>query len=281
MTLPERETFLDWAGLVATGKVQSYNGAVCLLVGPPGSGKGGILKLLKHALGRLYFTGKAELFGGNRPSGHDNDLAVLLLQRPLIVGLDERGAGNSKVSIDKFNSWTGDTEQGPVTRKGDPTPITGTPRFAIIHAAVNAPDLPRGTGIERRLCAIATHKAIDEANRNAEELPDYLADALVTLMCLRAWKWNSDEPAGVKGTEAAQAQVFEAMDPLTAEVKHILNEEPDYWNDRLLKDLLQVLKADWPKLSARYLQTKVVAAGWKVGPQRGKGELRGRPLIAP
>ena len=277
----ERDTFFSWCGLVATGKVQSYNGAICMLVGPPGSGKGGILKLLRHGLGKLYFTGKSDMFSSNRPAGHHNDLAILLLAQPMIVGLDERGTGSTRLQIDILNSFTGDTEQGPFTRKGDPTPISGTPRFAVIHAAVQAPKLPTDTGLERRICAIATHKELEEQDREPE-LPEYLADALVTMMCIRARRWNEAPPQGVKGTKEAQAQVYADMEPEMIALKERLEEEPDYWNGQNLSALLADLKVEFPKMTSQWLRGKVTKKlGWRIGPNQGKGDMRGSPLIAP
>ena len=283
----ERQAFCEWCGLVATGKVQHYAGSIGILAGPPGSGKGGLLQLIGHALGRLYYNGKSDLFSANRPAGHDNDLASLLMANPLIVGLDERGKGNVAMIVDQVNTWTGNNLKGPYTRKGDNTPISGIPHFAILHASTEAPRLQRGTGLERRLFCLTTQHTLSDAQKVDGPLSQELADAFVTMMCYFAQQALAQGLKGVNGTVKSQTGILADLDELAATIDFLFQDFPERWDGQPLKDLLDELKNpdnyrdQFKRIQPKALATAVKAVGWRVSKQEWRNGIRGTYMDKP
>ena len=268
--------FLKWLGLVATRRVQHYPGSVTLLIGDPGSGKGGIQQLLRHALGKLYYTGKSDLFRADRPSGHDQDRADLVLRDPLIVGLDEKATGNVRMVVENINHFTGNNEVGPFTRKGDRTPIVGNPTFAILYTAVDAPTLGRGTGLDRRLAILSTREAIPDEVKQTGDLPQELADALVTAMCREAAVVETAGWHPTTGTATNWHEIAPDIDPILTQLEELLHEPG--WDGNNLSNLTESLADKLPygvhPPNGKTISHKIKVLGWQVSSrERRNGKL--------
>ena len=283
----ERDSFFDWCGLVATGRVQNYPGSIAFIIGPARSGKGGILKLLAHGFGGLYFASKPDLFSNNRPTGHDNDLAALLLADPLLVGIDELGGNRVKVSIDRLNNATGNNELGPYTLKGQRgMGIKGTPSFAVVTTGVDAPKFTLDTGLRERLFCLSTHAYLPVEERDSNPLPPYLADALITMCCIRAARMLQAGPlTGFAGTDAAKERIIPEMDPLAAAVRDLLR-RPEDWHGAALSDLTSRIQAAFPNAKSNGIggivrETKIDGEPWQVTKRKCRNGRQERWLIAP
>ena len=273
----EREVFFQWLGMVFTGQIQSYNGSFTVLTGKSGSGKGGVQKALHHALGDLYYTGSTKLFADERPSGHDTDRATLVQADPYIVGVDERGTGSVRMQADQVNLLTGDNRAGPYTKKGDNHQVVGYLHFAVLNTAISSPTIERGSGIERRLCAIQTSGQLGEGNKAAGGLSQELADALVSAGCSTAHWYLENGLQDVKGTPKARASALADMDEFTEHVGNLLNDRArwDGASREEMRDSFQDkdLYPDrrWGKKSTRQITTAILAWKWEIHKTRKNG----------
>ena len=205
------QEFIKLVGLALSGKAQSHRSLVAVL-GPSGSGKGGLLNLLGEGLGDLESPVSRSWL--NRREGELDSVGARLAERAVLcVTYNELGAG--KVDLDKLLNITGD---GSGLVRAPHRPLLETHfRFQLWFTAVSAPRLPTDSGLRRRIGILRTLGAMQEADRVADwQREPGLADALITLGAAEAALVYRPGYVASLGDQAERAQVLQEMDPLAA-----------------------------------------------------------------
>ena len=206
------ETLLDYLRLIAlalTGRAQSYR-AVVMVVGKPGSGKGDCTNVLLNALGKRGVGVSAEWLGQQSRNDIDATGADILEYQPAVIKVDEIG-GDTKIGISKFMSMTGNAPRHARRPHG---PLhQGVIRSQFWTTAASAPQMPRGSGIERRLAVLPTLRKLDDWEIDEEgATAQPLLDAVITRAVQEAAAFYRNGYVAPEGDREVKAKLLREMD---------------------------------------------------------------------
>ena len=175
------DAFIELCGLALTRQVQTWRGLLWVW-GTPGSGKGGVSRLVEVAFGPAAKRVPLKFFEGTA-SDIDDALADAIEKQPLFLLLDELGP-QSRIDEAKLLSRTGDTSQ--TSRRPHGATISGPVNALVIVTTVDPPSMSSKTGLDRRTAVLKTLLEELPASRKEAGIADDLCDALVTWACLSA-----------------------------------------------------------------------------------------------
>ena len=223
--------FIDYLGLLASGKAQSYR-ALWAFFGGPGCGKGGGAGLLVAAFGD-----RATVLSNDYLSRISSDIDAttynLITRQPLLIVFDEL-AGGEKVNMAKLLSLTGNNNLPSSRMPHQTVSVQGTIPSVAILTCVEPPSLRRGTGLERRLATFPFPFHVDDGDKDTEDFKQELLDAVVTVAISGA------KPVFAKGytpptpDTTAQANFLKGADDLV----EWINSLPDTWHNQPTADAL-------------------------------------------
>ena len=255
-----QDIWLDMVALAMTGDAQMYR-SILYIFGESalssGSGKSGLNNLVSEALGTYGHTVSVGFFGHHTSGEIDATRAEVLASQARWLSCDELGAAGLRVNAEKILSLTGDSTDAARGPYGGN--IQGGYYFMLGVATIGAPEMPRDSGIARRLAAVP---ALDgEVPEEERERPnqDHL-DAVVTVCGLRAarrYQTGYRAPTGDAGTKD---KVLREMDPVGSWLADYRQEiDPD---GILVSELLKLAQADLdPRLTAVGLGKIAVRTG--------------------
>ena len=251
-------------GLAMTGLAQSHR-AIVMVVGPPGSGKGGAVNTVVRSLGGRAMGVRSDWVERRGANEIDSTTAEALEAQPAIIAIGELG-GDTSLTHRRVLSLTGN-EPLSARRPHGPN-IYGTLQAQVWSTAVEPPAFPRGTGIERRLAVLPTLRSLEDSERNEEDgWSQELFDAVVTLAALQARYVYSQGYQPPAGHQEAREAVLRDMDPLAA----WLEELPDTFHGIAVSEVLSRAREEMgmEKLTSTKLGRKIVASSrWVRGRDR-------------
>ena len=205
------DAYLRLIALALTGRAQSYR-SVVLVIGPSGSGKGDACNVALSALGERGMGVAADWLQVNLRSEIDVTGAEMLERQPAIVKVDEVG-GDTRISVSRLLSLTGNA---PTSARRPHGPlISGTHGFQLWTTAVDAPQMPRHRGIERRLAVLPTLRRFTTSEIDEEgAYAPALLDAVLTLAIQYAREVYQDGYEPPEGDSQAKRDTLADMDVL-------------------------------------------------------------------
>ena len=206
-----QNAYLKLVALAMTGRAQSYR-ALVMILGPSGSGKGDACNIALNALGSRGRGVSQGWLQNERPSDIDAITTDILESQPAIVKLDEVG-GDTKLAISRLLSMTGNAPTS--ARKPHGPLITGSHHFQLWTTAVDPPQIPRHSGIARRLAVLPTLRSLlpDEIDEPGAEAPELL-NAVVTIAIRYAAEVYQNGYRAPDGDPIAKQSAVADMDEL-------------------------------------------------------------------
>ena len=233
---PEMQSrYLELVGLSLTGEASGHR-ALVIILGEPGSGKGGYIALQRVALGDKGAAIKNSWF--DRPPGDIDAIGAELLENhPASIAMSELGFGSLRHQ-EAVLSTIGGEEPLNARRPHGPL-LTGMLTAMWWTSCVKLPGFPGDTGIERRLCILETSRKLKPVEKRPDALQDQdLLDALVTLAIeqIRRVGYFSPGPAGYVppggAEDVATARGLQTMDPLPGWLDNLSPE----WDGQRVED---------------------------------------------
>ena len=259
------QDLISLCALALTGLAQTHR-ALVLIVGPPGSGKGGAVNTVVRALGDRAMGVRSDWVERRGANEIDSTTAEALESQPAVIAIGELG-GDTTLTQHRVLSLTGN-EPLNARRPHGPN-IYGTLQAQIWTTAVVPPKFDTGSGIERRLAVLPTRRPLEAHERNeAEGWDQDLFDALVTLAALQAVYVYPTGYTPPEGHSESRARVLRDMDHLAAWIEDL----PDEMDGSPISEVLTLAQEElgWAKLNSTKLGTKVgTSAKWMKSRTRG------------
>ena len=247
--------YLALLALALTRRAQNLRGIV-FVKGESGSGKGGAVNVAVNALGD--YSGAVPRKWLDQRNGGDIDAtgAELLEKQPAIVSIDEVGQG-TRVDFGHLMTVTGDMPYK--ARRPHGPLIEGRIQAQFWTTAVDVPQIPKASGIDRRMAVLPTIHRLEESEIDAVRADDQdLLAYVVTRAALLAQLVYQDGYRAPVGDESTKAEALADMDPLAT----WLDELPESLADHLVSEVLDQARKDLgdEKITANALGRRINAS---------------------
>ena len=247
--------FLQLAGLGLTGNAQAHR-SIVLLLGPEGSGKGGLTNLLINAAGEYAFPLSSGYF--EKAYTDIDAIGAEIIEKQTRITTCEEVAGIRK--HDRILEITGDVTQ--ITRRPHGRLIPGKTSFQLWLTAISPPrEFDAESGIRRRLAVIVTQGLLTEKNRKPDyAAPKELPTALISLAAQEAKLTYQESYSAPSGAEGVKAAVLDIMDPMRAWLNEL---DPRQWEGRTLQEALEASRQEFPDNQLQKLAHKIAGTKWR------------------
>ena len=235
--IPETQRdFLELIGLSLTDDAATYRGLV-LILGMSRSGKGGVVRLQRRALGERSAAINADWFS-RRALDIDAETANLLHRRPNSIATSELGAESLRHRKKVLASIGGEDEL--VARRPHGATVTGIITALWWSSCVDIPRFEVGDGMAERLAVLRTIGRLRPGVKKPERqtFTQDLMDAVITgaILAIRQTGFFDDSPAGYVAPggpgDSVTAEGLAEMDPPADWLTHL----PDSWDGRLVEE---------------------------------------------
>lgn len=269
LSVENGEAFLQLLGLALTRTAPNRRGWVAVL-GDSGSGKGGMLTVIKQALGD-YALALPRKWVQGKSGGDDIDTvaADVIQLKPAVLLVDE--AAMAGVDPQVLFSLTGGTEH--TGRRPHGPRVYGPAMGQLWTTSVTPPSAPRHEGAERRVAILPTLGIRLEESNDIEDAvdPDCLDYVLTRAIQEAAAVYQSPYAAPIGDREARETALAD-MDPLA----DFLSELREGWEGQPVTALREYAQEQLGrKFTSQGFGRKVNAhPRWEAYRDQGKSTLR-------
>ena len=267
------QAFLDLLGLALTRTAPNRRGWVAVL-GESGTGKGGMLTVIKHALGEYALTLPRKWVQGKSGGDDIDTMAADVIQiKPAVPLVDE--AAMSGVDAQVLFSLTGGTEY--TGRRPHGPRVYGPAMGQLWTTSVTPPSAPRHEGAERRVAVLPTIGIKLEDSGAVEDTVDQdcLDYVLTRAIQAAAAVYRPGYTAPV-GDDKARKEALQDMDQVAA----FLDGIEDSWHEKPVKELREEAEEQLGRnFSSNGFGRKVNAhPRWETHAGKGVQRVRWTPL---